>query len=113
MRAHIGEIDRLLFWTIRNTNTSAEIEKLDLNPQLVLQIYHEVEQHLRRLHKVIGIQFVLRDHRVQPEPLDTLIAQNTVSFKQLLARETILGLLGLADDHVAFLQWSRVVAKTE
>jgi len=119
-RALVGGLDRLadvrevhggLLGPVRDADAAAEVEKLDAHAHALLHLDREVEKHLRRLDEILGVELVRRHHGVQAEALHALVAQHAVAFEKLLAREAVLGLLGLTDDRVAGLERAGIVAE--
>ena len=84
-----------------------------LDPHLLAQLEDEREEHLRGVDDVFGVKFVRRDHGVESEALHPGRLHLRVALEELLARHAVLRLLGLADDGVAALQRTGVVAAAE
>ena len=78
-----------------------------------MKLAYELEEHPRGVDDVVGVKLVRRDHRVDAEALDAGVAHRGVAVEELVAGEAVLRLLGLADDGVAALERTGVVAAAE
>ena len=101
---------RLLIGTIGNADAAADIDEFELDAGLFGDFGHQRKEELRRIDDVFGIELVRGDHRMQAKTLDARFLHLRVALEKLFAGEAVLRLLGLADDGVAALQRTWVVA---
>ena len=73
----------------------------------------EVEEEDGGVDEVLRVELVAGHHGVQAEALDALGLEHGVGLEELVAGETVLRLLGLADDGVAALEGAGVVAEAD
>ena len=102
-RGELGPVDGLLLGLVGDAEAAAEVHELEADAELLRQVSDKLEEHARRLDVVVEVQLVGDDHGVQAEALHAQLLHGAVALEELLAREAVLGLLGLADDGVALL----------
>src|SRR5574344_945460 len=107
------QVHRLLVRTVGNADAAADVDELEVDAELLVELADKAEQELRRVDDVLGIELVRSDHRVESEPRRAGRLQLRVALEELLARETVLRLLGLSDDRVAALERTRIVPAAE
>ena len=109
--AYSLQIHRLLLRAIRNAYAAAQINKFQLNPQLVLDFHSQIKHQLRRIDKALGAALIGNNHGMQAKTLYALCLCQLVGLKNLVISNTILCLSRLADNIVALNQIARIVAE--
>ena len=101
--AHGRHIQISLLRPISQTQAAAQIDKLHLYTQSLLNFHRQLKHHGGRADKIISRQLVRNDHGVQTEALNPLITANADTLHQLLMRHAVLGLLRLTNDGITAL----------
>ena len=66
-------------------------------------VSNQPEKNVCGFHKIVRIKFVGSHKNMDAETLDAFIPADAITLKELVARKSVLGLFGVADDHIAFL----------
>ncbi len=110
-RRDLIQVHGLLLGPVGDADPAAQVHKLAADAQLAPKLHDQLEQHARRLDKVLRVELVRGDHGVQAEAPHALLARSGVALEQLLVGQAILGLGRLADDRVAGAARPRVIAE--
>ena len=112
-RRDILQVYRLLPGAVGDADTTSEVDELQLYSQGLFELHRQVEEQRRRFDEIVGIQLVGGNHGVQREAFRAHLTRPAVAVYKLLSGKAVLGLGRLADDVVAALELTRVVAEAD
>src|SRR5208282_4693570 len=98
-----------LLGPIGYADAAADVDELEADADGLRDLGCEFEEEPGRLDEIFRVQLVRGHHGMEAESPRSPRLQLPVALEELPAREAILGLLGLADDGVAFLERAGVV----
>mmetsp|Transcript_13677 Transcript_13677/g.38992 ORF Transcript_13677/g.38992 Transcript_13677/m.38992 type:complete len:323 (+) Transcript_13677:519-1487(+) len=96
-----GYINHLCAGLIGNPQTASKVDHLNTDVQLFVDGGNQAEEHPSRLHDLVDLEAVGDDHRVQAEAGHAQLLAPPVALEQLGPGQPELGLLRVADQHVA------------
>mmetsp|Transcript_36250 Transcript_36250/g.90498 ORF Transcript_36250/g.90498 Transcript_36250/m.90498 type:complete len:340 (-) Transcript_36250:165-1184(-) len=108
LHIHLG-----LIRFVVDAQPAAQVDHRYLHPTGLVDLHHQLKQHPRRRHNLTRLRAVGHNHRVQPKPLDPPLLGLGICLEELVACESELGLLGVADDDIAGPARPGVVPKRE
>ncbi len=107
------EVHRPLVGAVWDADAAADVDELEFDAEFRVELSGKLEEHPRGVDDVVRVELVRGDHCVDAEAPDSGVAHRGVALEELVAGEAVLRLLRLADDGVAALERTGVVAAAE
>lgn len=103
----------MICWTVRDTDSSTEIDEFKCYPCLFIDLTSESKKYSSILYKLLFIPFIGNEHGMKPESFDAFSFEVTICIDNLIFSHTVFGFDRIADDARAFLIFSRIITTTD
>ncbi len=98
------DIIGFLIGLVSNAHAAGKVDKIYLHTHLLLDLYRQFKELLRKLGIILVGHRIAGKERVEPETPHPFILQNAVSLKKLLRRKAVLGIAWIVHNTVAHLE---------